>query len=246
MASSRPNLTHFLCLPLVSASSRPQLSENLASFREDVTRPKSQGGFNLPPEAVRPVGTLHLTLGVMSFPQNEGLDKAVQLLKSLNLKEILADITPPGMPGVTPPAASRDSKLLITLKGLNCMRSPAKTRVLYAPPVDPQGIVQGFCENVNREFEEAGFITPEGRPLLLHATVVKTSYVKKSKGRGKGAHSTVVGDAQAIMDRYEDQVWLEEFLVEKITICKMRAKSTGVDGEGIEDAEYEVEAEVDF
>ncbi len=89
----RPALTHFLCLPLVTAASRPQLSESLASFHADVT---SATGFNVPAEAVRPVDTLHLTLGVMSLPQKEEeLDRAVALLAALKPREILSRIKPP-------------------------------------------------------------------------------------------------------------------------------------------------------
>lgn len=243
-----PQLTHFLCLPLVTPTSRPQLSTNLRSFQDHVTSPQEDGGFDLPAEAVRPVGTLHLTLGMMSFPKNEGLDKAVALLKSLEPREILAAAKKPVMLGsaVAPPATN-ESQILITLRGLNSMQKPEKATILYAPPSDPSGRLQGFAEGLNAVFQDAGLLTPDDRPLLLHATVVNMIYAKgNSRGkRKKGGGRTVVPDALAIMDRYEDQVWMEDVPLEKIAICRMGAKPVEEDGVVV-DIAYEVEAEIDF
>ena len=70
----RPQLTHFLCLPLVNAKSLSQLEESLATFKTaHITDPgpASQPSSNsqrdtsrlgLPSTAFRPLGTLHLTL----------------------------------------------------------------------------------------------------------------------------------------------------------------------------------------
>ena len=252
--------THFLCIPLVTATSRPQLAESLAAFRTDVTNPKSLGGFDLPEDAVRPVGTLHLTLGVMSFPKGEGLDKALDLLKSIRPREILSTIKPPAMPGMpTQPAApptegseapeaNSPRTLSITLKGLNSMHQVEKTSILYAPPVDNLGVLQGFGEKLQALFKDAGLMIEDNRPLLLHATILNMIYVKGgrhkgAKGRGKWEKS-VIDNARGILDRYEDYVWMKDAPVEKIAICRMGAKPTVVDG--LEDAAYEVEAEIDF
>lgn len=249
-----PQLTHFLCIPLATATSRPQLSQALASFRDDVTRPKELGGFGLPIDAVRPVGTLHLTLGMMSFPNDDGLDKAVELLRSLRLREVLSTVEKSVMPGeakeaVVPDAdAARQQQVLITLKGLHPMQKVDKATVLYAPPSDPHGILQGFGEKIKAQFKEAGLLAPGDLPLLLHATIVNTIYVK---GRGKhGAgkkkwERAVIKDAQAMVDRYEDQVWMEDVPLDKIAICRMSAKPIEKDGVVV-DAAYEAVAEVDF
>lgn len=246
--SKAPRLTHFLCIPLVTPASRKQLSASIASFNDDVTRPTQLGGFSMPPDAIRPVGTLHLTLGMMSFPQNEGLDKAVDMLNSLNLREILAQVRKPVLPGSVETAAAAElkipSKILLTLQGLNSMQKPDKATVLYAPPLDPDGTLQGFAERIKGIFKDAGLLVPEDRPLLLHATIVNTSHVKKGKHKGKKWDRIVVQDAQAIMDRYEDQVWMEAMPLDKIAICRMSAKPVEHNGVVI-DAKYKVEAEVD-
>lgn len=251
-----PHLTHFLCLPLVTPASRPQLSASLAAFKQDVIRPAQIGGFDLPSDAVRPVGSLHLTLGMMSFPQNVGLEKAINVLHSLEPRKILAGIKKPVMPGLdesTIEAAEKahedvPPKVFLTLRGLNSMQKPEKATVLYAPPSDPDGILQRFAEEIKAIFKDAGLLVPEDRPLLLHATMVNTTYVKRKnrhqQGKRGGDRRIMIRDAQAIMDRYEDQVWMEALPLEKIAICRMGAKPVEENGVVV-DAKYEVVAEID-
>lgn len=278
----KPFPTHFLCIPLVNTSSRIQLSQGLAAFAADIT---AQDSLGIPPDAIRPVGTLHLTLGVCSFPKNEGLDRATDLLKSLRLRGILesarrqvAARTLPGeeIPSVReaygnllshdagskqPPCQEAESEegaqpqpLLITLRGLASMQTPSKSSVLYAHPADDHGVLQVFCEKLRAVFLDAGLMQDDnGRPLLLHATVLNTIYAKDSApAEGSGAAKRKRGrrrekmtfDARAVIDRYEDHVWMESFRVEKIALCRMGAKKVVV--AGVEDQEYEAVAEVEF
>ncbi|KAL2160883.1 hypothetical protein VTH06DRAFT_1080 [Thermothelomyces fergusii] len=309
----KPVLTHFLCIPLAATpAARAQLAASLSAFRNDVCAPPARGGFDVPEDAVRPVGTVHLTLGVMSFPTApkgrdggggsgvEGLQRARELLAGLGLRSIWREVVRgrqgdavrrlEGMArergGVGAPVARKErreeqgeerlrekeegvvveeeerdeeeeERPRITLRGLASMQPADKAAVLYAPPVDPFGLLQAFCEKVRDVFREAGLMVDEGRPLLLHATVVNTVYVKGGRnerggGGGKGGGGRKGGkkwerlvlDARGIIDRYEDQVWLENMPLEKVAICKMGAKKTMVDG--VEDEAYEVEAEVNF
>ncbi|KAK1674411.1 kinase A anchor protein [Colletotrichum godetiae] len=245
--NARPSPTHFLCIPLVTSASRPQLSKSLASFKADVTNPDS---FAVQPDAVRPLGTLHLTLGIMSLAKDEGISKATEVLKSLKPRDILAGITP--LSSSTPlagkaqstSAPETDSPLRITLRGLHCMKSgpradPSKASVLYAPPEQGEGVFQTFCEKIRATFEEAGVIGKDDRGLLLHATIVNTIYVKGGWSK-KGPKLTI--DARDILDRYDDYIWMEDVPLEKITICRMGAKKI----EGTDDEAYEVEAEIDI
>ncbi|KAI0113760.1 AKAP7 2'5' RNA ligase-like domain-containing protein [Nemania sp. FL0031] len=203
----RPTPTHFLCIPLITAKSRQQLSTSLSSFRADVTSLES---FGVPDEAIRPVGTLHLTLGVMSFPKNEGLDKAVALLKTIIPRQILADVTAPaaldqqGTRAVEPPGPL-PSPLSVTLKSLHTMQSAAKASVLYAPPLDTDGVLTKFCEKLRSAFQDAGLMIEDTRPLLLHATILNTIYVKgrnsarEGRGRGRNREKLTI-DARQILD----------------------------------------------
>ncbi|KAI1175767.1 kinase A anchor protein [Nemania sp. FL0916] len=241
----RASPTHFLCIPLITAKSRQQLSTRVSAFRADITSPES---FDVPDEAVRPVGTLHLTLGVMSFPKNDGLSSAVELLKTIVPRQIIADIIPPAEvkheTQEVEPLRTLPARLSVTLKGLHTMQSAAKASVLYAPPVDTDGVLTKFCEKLRSSFQEAGLMVEENRPLLLHATILNTIYVKgrKASKGGKGRHrDKLTIDARQILERYDDYVWMEDIPIEKVAICKMGAKKQD-DG----DEAYEVEAEIDI
>ncbi|KAL5001962.1 AKAP7 2'5' RNA ligase-like domain-containing protein [Aspergillus recurvatus] len=98
----RPPLTHFLCLPLINSVSLPQLESSLISFKASIppippsTLDKGQQDEHqqaqralIPDDAIRPVGTLHLTLGVMSLPTPERLDEALQFFRSLDLVDLM-------------------------------------------------------------------------------------------------------------------------------------------------------------
>ena len=87
-------LTHFLCLPLVNKPSKPQLQISLQDFAATVA-----SKYDVPAKAVRPVGTLHLTLGVMNLPTEERIEAASAFLRSLDpIKMLKKDAPPPPRP----------------------------------------------------------------------------------------------------------------------------------------------------
>lgn len=241
--ATRPPLTHFLCIKLVTPASRAQLSTSLAAFRADATSPSS---FDVPSDAVRPLGTLHLTLGMMSFPGNEGLERAKTLLRRLKPREMLDGVEPRvPAPGTLMEAQEAPREVVLTLRGLKSMQPPSRAAVLYAPPEDPRGLLQAFCERLRAPFLEEGLMVKDDRPLLLHATVVNTIYAKaadKTRQGGKRGRGRMTLDATELLERYQDYVWMEDVRLEKIAICKMGAKP--VDGE--DGAAYGVEEVIDF
>jgi activating signal cointegrator complex subunit 1 len=191
----------------------------------------------------------------MSFPRDEGLEKAVALLETIIPRQILSGIVSSTM---TNPTASKGLAaaeageppgplaplLSVTLRGLHAMQSAAKASVLYAAPVDTEGILTKFCEKLQSTFNEAGLMEKDNRPLLLHATILNTIYVKwrNASRAGKGKkHEKLTIDTRQILERYDDYLWMENVPIEKIAICKMGAKNLE-DG----DAAYEVEAEIDM
>jgi activating signal cointegrator complex subunit 1 len=133
--------------------------------------------------------------------------------------------------------------LAVTLRGLHSIQPAAKAAVLYASPVGTEVILIKFCEKLRSNFQEAGLMVEEDRPLLLHATILNTIYVKgrNSSRGGKGKrHEKLTVDARQILERYDDYLWMENVPIEKIAICKMGAKKLE-DG----DEAYEVVAEID-
>lgn len=82
-------LTHFLCLPLVNGRSKPQLQASFQHFAE-----VAASKYEIPDKAVRPVGAIHLTIGVMHLPTEEQVKAASNFLRALDLFRTLKAATP--------------------------------------------------------------------------------------------------------------------------------------------------------
>lgn len=177
--AKKPALTHFLCLPLVSESSLPFLESSINQFKQDVLlqqefevdHVKRRLPSLFPGSAIRPLGTLHLTLGVMSLTSPTRLAEAIEFLNSLDTEEILREVEnileiyneskPPGRP------------ITVSLESLSSLPKPRASTVLYAIPVDPTSRLYPFAVKIRQAFVEAGFIEQD---------VVK----QKSKGTRPG------------------------------------------------------------
>ncbi|KAM3418861.1 hypothetical protein BST61_g4824 [Cercospora zeina] len=258
-ASKKPPLTHFLCMPLVTSDSRPQLDQALQAFREDVsltsadsTPASEQQQDDMPspiihPKAIRPTGSLHLTLGVMSLPP-EQLARAIECLNKLDLPSLLTSV-----------ASATTQGIKIALQGLQSMHAPEKTSILYAEPVDSTNRLYPLCLALQQAFKEEGLLVEDGRSLKLHATVVNTIYAKarrkrtqrtvsitsdgrvlsaspgelpesRSEGHGPTANAPLRIDSRTILARYKDHVW-GSFELDRIAICEMGTKKiTAADG----------------
>jgi activating signal cointegrator complex subunit 1 len=252
-------LTHFLCIPLVTPTSRPQLQKSVQAFCFDVKNDRTPENPNgIPEKAIRPLGTLHLTLGVMSLLTPERIEGALALLHSLDIPSLLsvpstASALATSAKETGPAAAATPQPLKITLRGLKSMHPPSKTSVLYSSPVDPDGRLYTFCSSLRAAFSD--FLAPDDRPLLLHATIVNTVYVpgvRESSGGQAGAghgkqKAKMTIDAREVLERYEETVWMEECRVEKVAVCRMGArKIRDKEGRDTGEEEYVVEGEVEI
>ncbi|KAI9833424.1 MAG: hypothetical protein M1826_007522 [Phylliscum demangeonii] len=192
MAPNRPpHLTHFLALPLVTETSRPQLRASLQRLSADLQASGLLSGLEDGERTIRPLGTLHLTLGVMSLPTAEKLARAVKVLQEMDVAALM--MMAAGVPSIGHEAvpahgkverpAPAPTRLTISLRSLATMQSPSATSVLYAVPVDrahDEGRLLAFCNHARQAFEKKGLIVVEHRPLLLHAAVVNTVYGTKA------------------------------------------------------------------
>lgn len=227
-----PKLTHFLAIPLITPSSRLQLTQSITKFTDAVTnKSTNENPDGIPARAIRPVGTLHLTLGVMSLLDEQRVAGVMEVLKGLDIKSLL------------PAAVSGEAykELNITLKGLTSMHDPSKTSILYSAPVDENGRLQTLCQKVRDVFVGEGFIMEEDRPLLLHATILNTVYVPGVRGMGSGGHgkrkARLTVDARELLEVWDDFVWVKDVRVERVVLCRMGARKV----EGSDDEEYIVE-----
>ncbi len=256
----KPPLTHFLCLPLVTASSRSQLLASLQQLTADVTDLGNEDSAVVPAKSIRPIGTFHLTLGVMSLQTPDRVAAASQFLRSLNVQEMLhgaTELDEPGpinaqeavkgtdlFPGIDGHSRGRFLEnvfpLTITLSGLHPMHKPSSTSILYASPLDDTSRLYPFSLALQQAFTKAEFLLPEDRDLLLHATIVNTTYAKEKKarvkggGHGKGSRKF---DAQEVIAKYRDFKWAKDLRIEKLSICEMGAKKI-IENEEVVDEEY--------
>jgi activating signal cointegrator complex subunit 1 len=186
----KPQLTHFLCLPLVTDTSRVQLKTGLERLKNDLEQDQL-----VPAKAVRPVGTIHLTLGVMSLDETQ-LEGAKHFLQSMSLHRILRDLTQRQVAqraaedgtiseNLNAAAMPDTDSLTINLESLVPMQSPHKTSILYASPKDTTQRLVPFATLLKKEFTERGFMVEDTRPLKLHATIINTIYAKSSARRGR-------------------------------------------------------------
>lgn len=77
------SLTHFLAIPLLSPVSRP-------AFRNSITRLLDDpSAVSVPRHDIRPLGTLHLRVGTMNLTKPERFAQSVEILRSLNFRNIL-------------------------------------------------------------------------------------------------------------------------------------------------------------
>ncbi|SMR45132.1 unnamed protein product [Zymoseptoria tritici ST99CH_3D1] len=252
----RPPLTHFLCVPLVTPASESQLQTSLKTFRGEVSpsspsenitaargvhaSPQTPAAIStIPHAAIRPVGTLHCTLGVMSLDQNQ-LVEAVELLQSSEVTSLFESPSTKGGLDL--------SSLSIDLKGLVSMHAPQSTSILYAEPFDSSQRLYPFCVALQALFRSKGFLVLDDRPLKLHATIVNTIYAKgnrkptrqkldstvpgsaagkledRSRGHGPNAKAPIKLDARPLIEKYEDFVWAKNIVLDRIAICEMGAK----------------------
>ncbi|KAI4205004.1 MAG: hypothetical protein LQ350_000631 [Teloschistes chrysophthalmus] len=194
----KPKLTHFLCLPIITQHSTPQWQKSLQQFTKDtILSPQpspnsaaspngndegSEPTLSIPSKAIRPLGALHLTIGVMSLTNGEKIHAATALLKSLNITKLLLDAEQPESdaeaevdqnPG---PSSSKPSPLLLSFTTLQSLHSPQSTSALYIPPTDTTGRLYPFCQALKARFTQEGLMVQETREMKLHATVLNMIY----------------------------------------------------------------------
>ncbi|KAI9869410.1 MAG: hypothetical protein M1813_000199 [Trichoglossum hirsutum] len=239
-------LTHFLCLPLVTSESRPQLQASLQQFSADILTPRSDHQDAIPEKAIRPLDTLHLTIGVMSLQEPEKLERALKHLESIDLRSLLQ--------AASAAALERDASslqipteiapLIVSLESVVPMPLLTSTSVLYSAPVDTTNRLGPFCQLLRDSFQGEGLVEVDGRPLLLHATILNTTYATK---RGEG-HGSVKGkitfDASEIVSRYEGFVFMKDMRVENVAICRMGARKIVNEETGFATERYEIVQEV--
>ena len=120
MKPTTPPKTHFICLPL-----------RTVTFRNKVTAFNALLPSTIHPSIIRPTGSLHFTLGVMSLVTPEDIESAVQFLKTCHSDAL---------------SVLQGRKLTVNLKGIASMQTNLKkTHVIYAVPEKGDGRLGTLC-----------------------------------------------------------------------------------------------------
>ncbi|KAL8769076.1 MAG: hypothetical protein Q9209_004862 [Squamulea sp. 1 TL-2023] len=202
MPPKKPPLTHFLCLPLTGGQAAPQWQASLQHFMNDIagtdtvdssvstsvsTSINILKGSNIPVKAIRPLGTLHLTIGVMSLKEPERVEGAIKLLRELDVGGMLAALKVEAT--AEPDQNTSPPPLTLSFTSLKSMHSAKSTSFLYTAPMDTTGRLHPFCQSLKDRFTAADFMAEEERELKLHTTVLNTIYA----GKGHPSKTLVQG-----------------------------------------------------
>jgi activating signal cointegrator complex subunit 1 len=167
----------------VNDITRPQLEASLDQFRGVISAENEDvdSESEIPLKAIRPVGTIHFTLGVMSLTSIDRVSEAIGFLQTLDLNNLMGQV-------LREQQNTRNVDvwpLQVSLTSLHSMHTPRNTSILYAGPEDSRGVLHALCVKLRDAFSAAGFLVPDDRPLKLHATILNTIYAKAG---GKKQH----------------------------------------------------------
>lgn len=112
--------THFICLPLRSPA-----------FRDKVTSFNKLLPSTISPTIIRPTGSLHFTIGVLSLRVSDEIDTAVNFLHTCYPDAI---------------SALQGQKLTVAMKGIASMQTNLKkSSVIYAVAEEGDGRLMSLC-----------------------------------------------------------------------------------------------------
>lgn len=192
----KPPLTHFICIPLVYSITRPALEKSLTTFRNAARE------LDIPESAVRPVGSLHLTVGVMSLQTPGRIEKALEMLQTVDIRSMRQSENETSAASTIDPKQETSidtvGPIKVSLESLHSMHAPQKTSILFTAPVDTSGSLLNLCSNLRTHFTEAGLMVADDRPMKLHATVLNTIYTKHGGRRRPPMSGRVKDQANGI------------------------------------------------
>jgi activating signal cointegrator complex subunit 1 len=120
MKPRAPPKTHFICLPLRSPAFRSKVATFNALLPDTIS-----------PTIIRPTGSLHFTLGVLSLVTSEEINSAVSFLHSCHSDAF---------------SIVQGQKVTVSLKGIASMQKNfKKTGVIYAVPDESDGQLRSLC-----------------------------------------------------------------------------------------------------
>lgn len=209
--------THFIGLPLYHG---PGLSEALDEFKRD---PRIES-LSLHPDHFRTLRCIHLTIGMLELPTPESIQKAVDLLDSIDLAQILLESTPAPeteqeqsepnriqrhslLRGLTvEPAPPETGGLRVELRGVDTFNHERFSHLLFTNAIDPTNRLKTFGEKLRKIFVDAGLVqlSEKDSGLKLNATLINTVYMRK---RMPGKPWKIDLNDLMALKLYENKLW---------------------------------------
>ena len=205
-------VTHFLAIPLVTPTSRTQVSDSFTCLWNDLA------AIGVPTSAIRPLGLLHLTLDVpLSLNTSERMAKAKKILHQISIKTSEDDIN------------NSMASPSVSISGLFCMPGKeAEAFSLSTKVYDPTHRVRKWRLRLAHAYQ-AAYLCPELRQPkprdasvrlvhIPHSTEIIPSIWEPEKLRNRPLPPF---DARGLLERYKDHLWVENAPLERVSICKI-------------------------
>lgn len=252
----RPMLTHFLCLPLCTPSSKRQWQSSIQTFTKDI----SAQGLN--PEAISSVDMLHLTLGVMSLTTEEKKTAACELLKGEEVRKLIWRIAGVNCEGEEGGENSARQELKAEKSAETAPSTRRRTRVDNVqsdklsppPPLSASSLyktsLSGLQTSRSRTSTSVLYASPSPLVSPLHTLCqsLRELFLQANllipDSRPLLLHATVFNtlhcakkpekgktiDAKALMEKWEKVEWVRNLKIERVAIWEMGAKVDAEEG----------------
>ena len=255
--AQRYGLTHFLAIPLVTPTTRPQIRDSFKCLWDDLA------AIGAPTDAIRPLGLLHLSLRTsLSLKTTGHMDKAIEILEEFSIEKTLPKMHESSTSG----NLSRHSSSLLPISNHNTNNSMAPPSVsissLFCTPgkeavalglgakvYDATHRVRDWKVRLAHAYQAAGLSPgPKGPcdPQVRAAMNENLKSYDSTVRLMKICSSTEVApckwmpeklvnphlrsiDVRDILERYKDHVWIENAPLERASICKIGFDKLGAE-----------------
>jgi len=235
-------ITHFLRIPIATPESTPQLLQSLGHVAQDPI------AAALPRAAWRTPDELHYHVAPLSLLEPGRLDRAIRLLRGLNMNRISKAIAAASGTNVVNEPAGRSTEMvhsvqapITSLQGLglppngkNCLR---KTKEMVCNIRERRPFLKQFKSIVFKIFQDADLIQISGSTSTTTTSVMATKYLRtdvpndKSTLRWKEAVLEPYFDASDLISKYNDFRWTTDFSLEQLCISELELKDFVRNGE---------------
>ena len=207
------NLTHFVCISLVTRASLPQILESYGRVQRDtICAGVPIGAFTHP-------ANLHLSIGSLSLPTPRHVEDALELLRSAVARQADRPLTA-RVVGIGKSLVSRHPRDL------------TRSMYLFSRIEDPTNSLQRLCQGVRSLLQTEGLL--KLNPLQNHSLppfqtrVINTIRLIRGPAMGKnmerGGYLTPRFDATDINRKYKDYVLLEDVQLQELHISELGLK----------------------